>query len=221
MAVPKELLGDTLMFDTETAVLGDHVCEIGLSHFKNGKLHREWGSLVKPIIPIGADVSAIHKIYDSDVENSPTFADIAWFIYNYLNSVDIHIAYNYEYDRKVLEAEFNRLGMLFPIKPMVDPFIFYKQYHKFSKGKTLVKAAEAYGIKYVGAHRAVNDATVTGKVIFKMAAIRPAFPKNLKILIKKQREWIEAQFIDLSKYFASIGKDAPNEPNYTFYDYDL
>jgi len=221
MAIPKELKGDVLVFDTETAVLGDHICEVGFSHFKDCKLHREWGTLVRPLVPIEPDASNVHKIYDTDVENSPTFAEIAWFLYNYFNSVDVHVAYNYEYDRRVFENEFTRIGMTFPIKPMVDPFILYKLWHKYAKGKTLIKAAEMYGIPFVGAHRAVNDSTVTGKLLFKMAATKTAFPKNLKILLQKQRVWVEEQFIDLRDYFVSKGRDEPDEPVYKFYEHTL
>ena len=75
--IPKDLLGDVLSFDTETAVLGDHVCEIGISHFKNGELIREWGSFVKPIVPIEKGASDVHNIYDEDIEDAPPFADLA------------------------------------------------------------------------------------------------------------------------------------------------
>lgn len=216
--IPKELNGDVISFDTETAVLGDHVCEVGFSLFRNAELVREWGTLIKPIVPFDPKSSEINKIYESDVSDSPTFKDISWHVYNILNSTDIHIAYNYGYDRGVLENEFTRLGMKFPLKPMVDPFIFFKQYHKFNKGKTLIHATEALGIKYVGAHRAVNDATVTGKVLFKMAATKADFPKDLNTTIKKQREWIEFQYKDLAAYFSKSGRPKPDEPNYRFYE---
>ena len=218
MTIPKELYGDVFCFDTETAVLGDHVCEFGYALFRETQMHTSNSMFIKPIIPITKEVSEIHQIYDGDVENSPTFKDVAYFIYNQLNSADIHVAYNYEYDRQVLEQEFARAGMKFPVKPVVDPFIFFKQYHKYNKGKTLIKAAEKYGVAYAGAHRAGVDAMVTGNVLFKMAAIKPNFPRTLSILAKKQREWIEAQHIDLAEYFKKVGKEPPREVNFSYYD---
>jgi DNA polymerase-3 subunit epsilon len=218
MSIPKEFQGDVLSFDTETAVLGDHICEIGFSLFRNGELQYEWGTLIKPIVAFDPESCKVHNIYDKDVVDSPTFKDIAWHIYNILNSADIHLAYNYGYDRGVLENEYKRLQMQLPVKPMVDPFIFFKQYHKYNKGKTLIKAAEKYGIEYVGAHRAVNDATIAGKVLFKMAATKNNFPKNLPILIKKQRQWVEYQYKDLCNYFAKVGKPEPDKPNYSYFE---
>ncbi len=218
MTIPKELLGYVAVFDTETAILGDHVIEVGFSTFRNAKLDREWGSFVKNMIPIDPDASKVHNIYENDLIDAPTFAEIGWFIHNQLSVADIHIAYNYEYDRKVLESEFARLGMEFPVRPVVDPFIFFKQYHKYNKGKKLINAAEVYGIPYVGAHRAVNDATVTGKVLFKIAAVKNNFPRNLDVLQKKQREWVEAQFIDLSNYFQKQGRDPLDPIDFSVYD---
>ncbi|KKM04806.1 hypothetical protein LCGC14_1760530 [marine sediment metagenome] len=218
MGIPKELLFDVLALDTETAVLGDHACEIGFSLFRKGELVYEWGTLIKPVVPIEPEASVVNHIYDRDVENSPLFKDIAWHIYNILNSADIHLAYNYEYDRCVLENEFKRVGIKFPLKPMVDPFIFYKQYHKYSKGKTLIKAAGMYGIEYIGAHRAVNDATIAARVMFKMAATKSKFPKDLAALIKNQRLWVELQFKDLRDYFITQGRPEPDEPNYSYFE---
>jgi DNA polymerase III epsilon subunit-like protein len=224
VAIPKELMGDVLVFDTETAHdfklahQGKYACEIGFSLFRSGRPLQEHGTFVKPPIPIDPEASSVHNIYDRDVENAPSFKHIAWWFWNILNSVDVHVAYNYEFDRLVLEDEFKRLGMTFPLKPMIDPFIFFKQYHKYHKGKKLIDAAGEYGIPFIGAHRAVNDATVTGKLLFRMAAVKTTFPKTLKSLIPKQRQMVEAQFVDLANYFKKVGRSDPTPPDYRCYE---
>jgi DNA polymerase III epsilon subunit-like protein len=216
--IPQYLKGYLAIFDTETAVLGDHVCEIGFSIFKGAKLVHEWNTFVKPLVPIDPEASAVHKIVDGDVADSPTFAEVAGWVLGNLASADVHVAYNYEYDRKVLENEFGRIGLKFPLRPMVDPFILFKQWHKFNKGKTLIKAAEKYGIPYVGAHRAVNDATVTGKILMKMAATKTTFPKTIQNLLEKQRKWVEEQYIDLNNYMISQGRGEIDKPNYEYFE---
>jgi DNA polymerase III epsilon subunit-like protein len=218
MSIPDYLMGYVISVDTETAVLGDHVCEIGVSIFKAGKVDREWGTFVKPTIPIDPKASAVHNILEKDVEKSPSFAEVAWFIHGILSSADVHIAYNYQYDRGVLANEFARLGMQFPVKPMLDPLIYFRKYHKFNKGKKLVDCTAALGIPYVGAHRAINDATVAGKAMFTMAATHMDFPKSLKLLIQKQRETLEYQHNDFSSYMKRVGRDLPTPPTYEFYE---
>jgi len=218
MPTPDFLKKYVLVFDTETARLGDHIIELGFSLFKDMELVREWGMFVKPTVQIDPDASKVHHIYDKDVENSPTFKDIAPMVQNVLNTYGIHCAYNYDYDRKVLEQEFQRCGIKFPLKPMVDPMILFKKWNKFNKGKRLIDAAEKYGIPYVGAHRAMNDATVTGRLLFKIAATKPAFPKTLDKFIETQRQWIEEQFIDFSNYRKSRGQELPTPPNFSYYE---
>jgi len=219
--IPDILRKDVICIDTETAVLGDHVCEVGISLFKNAELVHEWSTLVKPIVPLDPKSSEIHKIYEKDLVDAPSFSDIAFVVYNYLLSADVVVAYNYEYDRIVLGNEFQRVGWSWPAKPMIDPMVLFKQYHKFNKGKTLIKAAEKYGVKYIGAHRACNDATVTGKILFKMAATRPDFPKNIQDMIRKQRQWLEAQHLDFSSYLIGKGKEPPNPPQYQLFEINM
>jgi len=218
MAIPKELLGDMLCFDTETALLGDRVCEIGMSLFRNGELVNEWGMYLNPTVDIDPEASKVHNIYNRDVESAPKFADVAYVIYNYLRASDVVVAYNYEYDRDVLGKEFDRVGIKWPIRPAIDPFILFKQYNKFNKGKKLINAAEKYGIPYVGAHKAVNDATVTGRLLLKMAAVKVDFPKTVYELLKKQRQWVEYQYLDFSKYRASKGMGPIDMPTYRYFE---
>jgi DNA polymerase III epsilon subunit-like protein len=101
---------------------------------------------------------------------------------------------------------------------MIDPFILFKKWNKYNKGKKLTDAAVKYGVPYTGAHRAVNDATVTGKILFKMAATKPAFPNKLDKYVKLQRQWIEEQFIDFKNYRKSRGQELPTPPNYSYYE---
>jgi ATP-dependent DNA helicase DinG len=219
--IPPYLLGDVLCFDTETALLGDRVCEIGFTLFRNARVVHSWSMYLNPTIPIDPEASKIHNIYDKDVDSSPTFKDVAWCIYNNLSAADIYVAYNYEYDRSVIGKEFERVGIKWPIRPMIDPFILFKHKHKFNKGKTLINAAEKYGIPYVGAHRANNDALVTGNLIIKMFATQNGLPKTLNDLLKKQRVWVEEQYIDLNNYFISKGKPPIDKPNLAFFEEPL
>ena len=83
--IPDFLMGDVLVYDTETAVLGDHVCEAGFALFRKAKLVREWGMFVSPTISIDPEASEVHKIYDRDVRNAPTFEQLAWYFYNFMS----------------------------------------------------------------------------------------------------------------------------------------
>jgi len=129
------------------------------------------------------------------------------------------VAYNYDYDRTVLTKEFGRLGRPFPVRPMIDPFILFKKWNKYNKGKKLTDAAAKYGIQYVGAHRACNDATACGKVLIKMAATRMDFPKSIDKYVIDQRKLVEEQFVDFYEYLQKVGRDLPTPPHYKHYEF--
>ena len=217
--IPIELqTGFTLCFDTETAQLGDHVVEIGMSVYNGQNLISEWGTFVRPVVPIDPGAAAVHHITENQVKDAPCFAQVATKIRDMLSFATTIVAYNYDYDREVLGKEFARCGLTWPDKPMVDPFVLYKKFFKFNKGKKLINAAENFGFRYVGAHRAVNDATMTGKVLLRMAAIKPDFPKTMKELMTKQRMWVEAQFTEYYNYCQRSGKKLPTPPQFKYYD---
>lgn len=218
MSIPDYFKGTIVSFDTETAQMGDHVCEIGFSIFENCQLINEISLLVKPIVEIEEGAEAVHHISNIDVENQPAFKDLLPFIYNTLNSADIHCAYNYEYDRNVLEKEFSRYGMKFPLKPMADPFILFKRWNKYNRGKKLTDATQKYGIELIGAHRASNDSTATGNLLLKIAAVRTDFPKTIEKFIAMQRKWVQEQFEDFYGYCKKSGRNLPTQPNYDYYE---
>ncbi|MDQ1343322.1 MAG: polymerase subunit alpha [Patescibacteria group bacterium] len=66
--------------------------------------------LVKPRIPIPFGASQVHGLYDKDVENAPYIEEIADRILKYLNTTDVVVGHNIEYDETVLRYEFERMG---------------------------------------------------------------------------------------------------------------
>jgi len=217
--LPAELqTGFMVCFDTETAVLGDHVVEIGISVYSGQTLCSEWGTLVKPLVPIDPGAAAVHHITEHDLRDAPYFSQIAQQVHDLLSFATVIVAYNYEYDRKVLGYEFERCGLKWPDKPMIDPLVLFKHFYRYNKGKKLVHAAEMFGFKYMGAHRAVNDATMVGKVLLRMAATKPDFPKTIGELMIKQKTWLESQFNEYSTYCQRSGKRLPDPPNLNFYN---
>ena len=92
MPILDYLLGDVLCFDTETALLGDKVCEIGFSLFRNAKVINEFSMFINPGMPIDPEASNVHNIYDSDVKDAPYFKDVPYIVYNTINSADIILA---------------------------------------------------------------------------------------------------------------------------------
>jgi len=73
--------------------------------------------LINPKKSIPYSSSEIHHIYDIDVKNAPFIEDSINKILNFINSPDIIIWHNIEYDTDMLKLELKRLWLEYEYKP--------------------------------------------------------------------------------------------------------
>ena len=106
----------------------------------------------------------------------------------------IPVAYNAEYDRKVLVAELARAGLL-PENPppalrrnveWIDPLIWARELQKTEKSRTLAEVAERLGVVIDKAHRAADDALATLEVL-SMFRRDTRVPKTYGAFVQEQR----------------------------------
>jgi DNA polymerase-3 subunit epsilon len=117
-----------------------------------------------PQVPIPPETSAIHGIYDQDVADCPTFADIAPRVLTILEGADL-CGYNIiRYDLPMLIEEFIRAGLSFETagRRVIDAQrIFHKK-----EPRDLAAALAFYcGEVHEDAHGAEADADATLKVL--------------------------------------------------------
>jgi DNA polymerase-3 subunit epsilon len=85
----------------------------------------------------------------------------------------VPVAYNAEFDRAFLLAEFDRVGVLEGRLPpalrkdvvWIDPLAWARELQKNSKSRALVDVCQRLGIELSRAHRAADDATATLQVL--------------------------------------------------------
>lgn len=111
-------------------------------------------SLVKPPIPIPAEVTRIHGVDDAKVIGAPTFAELAPFVASLLTGTVR--AYNASFDANVLRYEFMRLGKVMPSIRWVDP-MHTAQMDTGKRWKQADLYAALTGQKMVNAHSALAD----------------------------------------------------------------
>ena len=119
--------------------------------------------MINPTIPIPEDASAVHKIYDDDVKNCPTFAEIAPELADFLNDCDLAGYNSNRFDIPLLIEEFLRSEVEFEFlsRKMVD---VQNIFHKMEK-RTLEAAYKFYcNKKLEGAHNAEADILATFEV---------------------------------------------------------
>jgi DNA polymerase III subunit epsilon len=161
-----------IAIDTETTGRepGEHrIVELGCVIFERGVVTGRHSWLINPERLIPEESIAVHGITDADVADKPIFSAVAAEIATVL-ARGVPLAYNAEFDRAFLLAEFDRLEQpdLLPIlRPTVwlDPLSWARELQKEHKSRALGEVCERLGIHLERAHRATDDAEAAGQVL--------------------------------------------------------
>jgi DNA polymerase-3 subunit epsilon len=148
----------------------DRIIEVACVVFHRGEVERH-GWLINPGRAISEESRAVHNISDDDVRDSPPFAEVAPKILAVL-ARGVPLAYNADFDRAFLMAEFGRTGTgrgdvpaLRKNVDWLDPLTWARELQQAEKSKSLSAVAERLGIEAGQAHRAVDDAHTAGRVL--------------------------------------------------------
>jgi len=182
----------------------DRVIEMGIVCFEKGKVTRRESLLIHPTIPIPAEARAVHGITDEELEGAPTFVEALPHVLELLAG-HLPCAYNAEFDRRFLLAEFARTegqirieGALPPALraevQWVDPLVWAREVLKDQKSRKLADVAAHFGIPLEQAHRAAGDAEATGHVLFALSAQMPGVYGELVRLQTRYSAFQEADF---------------------------
>ncbi|MGL5684024.1 MAG: exonuclease domain-containing protein [Marinifilaceae bacterium] len=156
-----------IFFDLETTginIAKDRIVEISLLKVNvNGK--EEQRTLrINPEMPIPAESSAIHGIYDEDVKDSPTFKAVAKELAHFMEGSDLAGYNSNRFDIPLLAEEFLRVGVDFDMRKrkFVDVQTIF---HKMEQ-RTLSAAYKFYCDKSLeDAHTAAADTSATYEVL--------------------------------------------------------
>jgi DNA polymerase-3 subunit epsilon len=182
----------------------------------DGSLHEQWNWLADPEVEIPEGASAVHGISTelarAEGRTAETVAGEITATLRTLLSVGIPlVVYNAPYDLSLLDRECRRhriepLGSPFPV---IDPLVIDKAVDRFRKGKrTLVAAAERYGVNLDDAHDAAADAIAAGRVA---QAIARTFPDEVDVsfadLHGRQQIWYAEQAASFQQYIREVKGD--------------
>jgi DNA polymerase-3 subunit epsilon len=185
-----------VVIDTETTGLDaevDRIVEIAFVTFRAGEVVDRRSFLVNPGRPIPKESSDVTGIDDEMVKDAPPFSAVVEEMVRLLERC-VPVAYNAEYDRKILQAELARSGVALSVLPAalrrnvewIDPLIWARELQRAEKSRALSEVAERLGIELTQAHRAADDAEATLKV-FSAFRRDPRVPRTYGALIQEQR----------------------------------
>ncbi len=196
-----------VVFDLETTGIDttlDRIVEISLvkllpSGEKEVKTRR-----INPEMPIPAEASAVHGIYDKDVADCPKFKEVAKSLASYIEGCDFAGFNCNKFDVPLLVEEFLRAGVDFDMKRhrVVD---VQNIFHKMEQ-RTLVAAYKFYCQKELtDAHSAEADTLATLDVLLsQIDRYKDELEPNVEFL---------ADFSTRSKTADYAGRIAYNDKN--------
>lgn len=153
--------------DLETTgikVATDRIVEISIVKILSNGQKEIKTRRINPEIPIPAETSAIHGIFDEDVKDEPTFRQLAKGLFEFLNNCDLAGYNSNKFDIPLLVEEFLRADIDFDIenRKLVD---VQNIFHKMEQ-RTLVAAYKFYcGKDLENAHSAEADTLATYEVL--------------------------------------------------------
>jgi len=191
-------LEDLLLVAIDTETTGrdpevDRAVEIACVIFRGSEVVSRTSWLINPGRPIPKEASDVHKIDDDAVKDAPPFSGIVSELLAVLAGA-VPVAYNADYDRKVLAAELSRAGVAPESLPpalrrnieWIDPLTWARELQRAEKSRSLSEVAQRLGIPLENAHRATDDAEATLHV-FSAFQKDSRVPKTYGALIQEQR----------------------------------
>lgn len=182
----------------------------------DGSLHEQFSWLADPGIEIPEGASAVHGITTErareDGRTAETVVGEITATLRTLLALGIPlVVYNAPYDLSLLDRECrrHRVEPLGSPAPVIDPLVIDKAVDRFRKGKrTLVAAAERYGVRLDDAHDAAADAIAAGRVA---QAIAREFPDEVDVsfadLHGRQQIWYAEQAASFQQYIREVKGD--------------
>ena len=161
-----ELKRPIIFFDLETTginIAKDRIVEIAILKINPNENKESKEFRINPTIPIPKEASAIHGIYDADVQDKPAFKAIAKDLSRFMQGCDFAGYNSNKFDVPLLVEEFLRADAGFNIKnrKFIDVQTIF---HKMEQ-RTLGAAYKFYCSKeLINAHSALADVEATYEV---------------------------------------------------------
>ena len=142
------------------------ICQIGVVEFNNGIIVDKWTSLINPEAYFDSFNSTIHGIYESDIEDSPTFDQIYSFLKKKLDgNIVVH---HMPFDKIALNRVCSEYNLDFINPKWLDSAkVTRRVWTEFAyKGYGLANISKYLNIEFKH-HDALEDAIAAGLVVCK------------------------------------------------------
>jgi len=160
------------VFDMETTGLspaeGDEIISIGAFRMVNCRLLREecFEQLIDPQRSIPWTSVKIHGIHPEMLIGQP-FIDQVLPQFHQFAEDTILVAHNAAFDMRFLQLKEARTGVKF-VNPVLDTLLLSAVVHPSHDNHDLEAISQRLGVRIIGRHTALGDASATGEIFLKM-----------------------------------------------------
>lgn len=132
------------------------ILEVAAIRVESGCVTGNFTTLLNPDEPIPPFISELTGIVESDVSSAPFFNQIAWELYDFLET-GVFVAHNVSFDMGFMQAEYRRLGVDFGPDQLCTVRLSRYFYPHFATHK-LGALIERHSLSVADRHRAEADA---------------------------------------------------------------
>ena len=157
-----------VVFDIETTGLDplqDHITEIGAVRIENGRISDRFHSLVNPGVPIPENIVELTGITDEMVKDCPTAGQVIPAFLDFVGDA-VLAAHNAPFDMGFIRKKAADINLTVENR-VLDTLAVTRRLFPRLKNHKLSSVAGHLKIDAERAHRAVDDALVTAKVLLK------------------------------------------------------
>lgn len=150
---------DLCVVDTETTGLwwGSRVVEVAAVRLRGGVEIDRWRQLVRPEVPIPAEVTRLHGITDDAVRECPSVTSALGTLRDFVRG-SVLLAHHAFYDRDILATEFVRASLAPPEEPLFCTRLLARSVLPSAGRYSLAALVEHLELSQAPTHRALPDA---------------------------------------------------------------
>ncbi|MBI2639195.1 hypothetical protein HYW83_06450 [Candidatus Peregrinibacteria bacterium] len=151
-------MGPFIFLDTETTGIDpsrDHIIEVAAIQWENGKIIKQWESLVNPRVPLPYEITLLTGIKNEDVKTAPLFADIKKNVLEFAGGLPI-VGHNIAFDTAFLRSHHAEVK-----NPEIDTVALARILLLKESSYALEVLMKKYGLTLRDSHRAMVDCETT------------------------------------------------------------
>lgn len=163
------LFENLTIFDFETTGLHpvkDTIIKIAAIRIKNGNRIGTFSIIIDPEREVPEFITNLTGITNEDVKGQPVLKDVLPFFLQFIGD-SVLVAHNAAFDLSFLEAKCREFNQDIPKNDFIDTRTICIDKYPYQSHK-LTDMCERLGISINGSHRALNDVTSTGNLLYKL-----------------------------------------------------